>query len=387
MGLKYAGLVIGSLPEPLQTASLSLLELQQSELHDAIEKINDGQWHAIILCVEQPLKEAQMTLGMLRQDTQIGDTPLICLTSDNSVEDTIALFNSGADDVIPTNTPSEEFIARINKAIINLIANRQLKSQLQFTHDVAMSAMTDSGDMGVNINFLLDSADCNNFDELGQRLFQALNNYDVRCSLQIRGRFEEKNMEPNGLSRDLESRLLRHFQDAGRLHAAGRRLFINFDQVSLLVKNMPLGDDKRCGRLRDNLFYLVQGMDSRVKALDDRRTTELQVEILKQLTSKAETVLDEIDKRYADVADQIISATENAAEQMVFALNTLGLSEEQEHSIMSIIDNAIFTTNDIFHQGLRVNPGNRQLIQQISEMMKLPPEELNRALEQFSLES
>ena len=118
---------------------------------------------------------------------------------------------------------------RLNKAVFNKIANDQLQSQVKMANEAAFSAMADNSKLGINVHFLLDSFSCTNLDELGQQLFQALNNYGLKCSLQMRGRYETKNMEQNGMAKDLEAQLLSELKDSGRYYDFGKRSVMNYD--------------------------------------------------------------------------------------------------------------------------------------------------------------
>ena len=105
--------------------------------------------------------------------------------------------------------------------------------------------MSDTSDLGVNIQFLIDANQCNNLDELGMSLLQSVSNYGIKASLQLRSEFGIKNMEHNGMAKDLESALLWELRDDGRYVDFGKRSVMNYEQVSLLVKNMPLDDEKK----------------------------------------------------------------------------------------------------------------------------------------------
>ena len=52
----------------------------------------------------------------------------------------------------------------------------------------------------------------------------------------------------------------------GRLLEIKEQLVVNFDHTTILVKNMP-EDPERCGRIRDNIATLCEGIESRVAGL------------------------------------------------------------------------------------------------------------------------
>jgi hypothetical protein len=53
--------------------------------------------------------------------------------------------------------------------------------------------------------------------------------------------------------------VLNHVRESGRIFQFKSRCVFNYGQVTLLVKNMPLEDAERCGRIRDNGALLAEG--------------------------------------------------------------------------------------------------------------------------------
>ncbi|RMF18534.1 MAG: hypothetical protein D6758_03945 [Gammaproteobacteria bacterium] len=310
--------------------------------------------------------------------------PVLLVGPDDDVSHKVAAFEKGAEDYLSIQLPNDEFIARLRRASMHRIANAQLKRQLRMANEVAMTAMSDTSDLGINMQFLLDANRCNNFDELGQRLLQAINQYGLRCSVQIRGRFEEKNMERNGMPKDLETQLMHHLQNEGRLVEFGNRLVVNYEQVSLLVKNMPVEDERRCGTLKDNLFYLVQGADARVKALDNAHALASEMRLLTTLTGRIETMIQNVDEAYQDLTNAIVSEVERLAEEVDLRILTLDLTEEQEQTLQALLRDTVERTNAIFNQGLKVDQATRTLVSQLQKVLTDDePERRARKLEKL----
>ncbi|RMF14169.1 MAG: response regulator [Gammaproteobacteria bacterium] len=316
-------------------------------------------------------EQALALLSKIKESPELEDIPIIVLTSDDTIEFKVRAFEKGASECLDVGMPSEEFIARINRVLMHTIANRQLKGQLKMAHEVAMVAMNDASDLGINLHFLIEANRCQNLDELGLLLLQATNKYGLRCSLQIRSRFGEKNLELNGMPKELESQLLRHMHDSGRFISFGKRLVINYGQASLLVKNMPVDDEKRTGALRDNLFYLVQGCDARVKALDDAHALASETQLLTLLVKKVEQMLASVDEAYQNLTNEIVSEVERLADEFELSILTLDLSESQEQTLSSLLKQSIERTNAAFTKGLRIDETTRRLVVQLHKILSI----------------
>ncbi|HMW72436.1 MAG TPA: DNA-binding response regulator, partial [Cellvibrionaceae bacterium] len=197
--------------------------------------------------------------------------PLLVLTNGVGPEEKLKAFEVGCDDLIDINLATvDEINARITKSIFHRIANEQLQKRLEMATETARNAMVDNSDLGANIQFLLAVNDCDNLDQVGQQFFSTIERYGLRCSLQMRSTLGIKDMEAHGMAKDLESQLLFQLKDSSRYIDFGSRTIVNYGRVSLLIKNMPVDDPEKYGAIKDNTFSLLQGLNARILALEDR---------------------------------------------------------------------------------------------------------------------
>jgi CheY-like chemotaxis protein len=316
---------------------------------------------AIVLdCGHLPEPDFELGERLLMAVAEAG-IPVVLLAKDSTLKNKLKAFELGFDDYIGPSVPSEELAARVGRAIYNRIANEQLKSRLELANATAYTAMSDCSDLGSNIQFLLDINRCSNFDELGQILFKTVAHYGLSCSLQLRSMAGVKNMEANGMAKDLESQLLTHMKDAGRYVDFSHRTIINYGQCSLLVRNMPLNDEKKYGAIKDNVFSLVQGVDARIKALDEHQRLVEERETLQKLSVNVQEIITRIDESYQEVMREIANVAEDAADSIQSRLPNLALSEEQENYFEEVSIHLISETAEVFNRGLKVDECFKQL--------------------------
>ncbi|MGH1372807.1 MAG: DNA-binding response regulator [Cellvibrionaceae bacterium] len=306
-------------------------------------------------------------------DEVMGDLPLVVLASSNELSDKLAAFELGVADYLGPDIPVEEICARISKTIFHQVASEQLKDRLDSANETAFTVMSDNSDLGSNIQFLLGVNHCDNLDQLGQLFFRALGNYKVTCSLQMRSLYEVKDMEANGIAKDLESQLLFQMKDGGRYIDFGRRTVVNYGQVSLLIRDMPVDDDRRYGAIKDNTFALIQGVDARLKALDEHHKLLEEKQALQKLSLDVKTVMTNIDDSYQDVMRHIVDTVEDLADKIHRRIPSLALSEEQENFFEEVADHCVAETNKIFNQGLHVD----EVFQRLSDNMDRALESLD----------
>jgi CheY-like chemotaxis protein len=311
------------------------------------------------------------SLSLVRQFHEYPDTaeiPLVLLAlKAQSLETRMAFFDAGCDDHIQGESPFE-LQMRLMRVIFNKIANDQLKQKLVQANEMAFIAMSDTSDLGVNVQFLLDINHCDNLDEAGMRLFQALKSYNINCSLQIRSRYGVKNMEANGMAKELESTLMTECKDKGRYVDFGRRSIMNYDRVSLLVRNMPVDDKNKYGAIKDNVFSLLQGLDARLNALDNVESLKLESQLVGRLTSRMRELMEEVDEGYHVTMTRIAGAVEDIADGIEREIQFLGMDEAQERAIQEIMEDGIRETNQVFNDGLKLDKGLAEFLGEVEQV-------------------
>lgn len=301
---------------------------------------------------------------------------LVVLSESGTLKHRMSAYEAGCDDYLSWEE-IDELPTRIDRLVINRIANQQLKAQLQQAKEMAYIAMSDTSDLGVNIQFLLDVNQCNNLDEVGMRLFQALRSYGVHTSLQMRSQFGIKNMEANGMAKELESAMLMECRDSGRYVDFGKRSIMNYGSVSLLVKNMPVDDEHKYGAIKDNVFSLLQGVDARVQALDMQKSLQFETELVNQMAVRMRELVSSVDDGYQNVMRQIANVVDTMSEGVENRLQFLGMDEYQEKAILEIMYNGVEETGKIFSDGLRMDEGLQQFLSQVDQALEADGETIS----------
>lgn len=282
------------------------------------------------------------------------EIPVVLVSEVLNLRDRVKAMESGFQDVISTREPDTEINSRLIATIYHTIANRQLKQNLAKANTAAYSAMTESGNLGTNVNFLLASGQCSSLDELAQLFFQSASYYGIQCSLQIRHRQGIKNMDANGMARPLESELLTQFKDMGRYYDFGRRTICNYGSVSILIKNMP-EDELIYGTIKDNSFSLVQGLDSRVKSMDEHLMLQEERDMLSELSISIKSTMESINDECHQVMTDIVTVIENTSDKINKNIPSLTLNDEDEKFIEESLENCIAETNMVFSEGLKIS--------------------------------
>lgn len=280
--------------------------------------------------------------------------PVVIMVSEMTLNNKLRALNAGFSDVIPITEPRDEISTRLLRELYHEIADRQLKQQLNSASEAAMAAMRESSNLGGNVHFLVQAHQCRNLDELGQLFFLSMKNYGLNCSLQMRSSFGVKNMEVNGMAKQLESDLLTQLKDAGRYYDFGRRTVVNYGVVSVLIRNMP-EDETLYGLVKDNTFTLLQGLDARVRALDGYMQLEEEKCALQRLSTRVNIAMEGVNNDYQAVMRDIVDVVENMAEKIGEKIPLLLLNEDQEQFIESAVVDCVMQANQVFAEGFKVD--------------------------------
>lgn len=325
------------------------------DIEDVPGYLQRASYKAVVYDVLAHSAVDRVKLSRLMKMDETLDLPVIVIANAHSLQDKLDAFDIGCDDFVEGTASGDEACARITKSIFHRVAADQLANRLELANQTAHSAMIDNSDLGANIQFLLNIHRCDNLDQLGQLFFSTIERYGLKCSLQLRTAYEIKNMEAHGMAKDLESQLLSQLKGSGRFVDYGARTIMNYDRISLLVKNMPVDDLEKYGAIKDNTFSLVQGMNARVVSLEEGYRLLDERETLKKLSGDVRRVMGTIQGSYQKVMRSIAGEVDSANELIQMKIPSFALTEQDESFIESTMDNCVKNTTKIFNEGLMLD--------------------------------
>jgi hypothetical protein len=134
----------------------------------------------------------------------------------------------------------------------------------------------------------------------------------------------------DGEASPLELSVLEHLAGMGRLVQFKNRMVINYPEVSLLVRDMPVEDEERCGRLRDHLSMLVEAANVHVESLAMLAAARRRDDLIVAVAMRMMQTLGEVDRAQRDnqVAGRI--ALEDIRQRIDEACVSMLLTNSQE---------------------------------------------------------
>lgn len=316
---------------------------------ECLEKVNEFSPDLILLDINMPGINGYETCERLKQDANTQLIPVIILSALSTTEEKLKGYEVGAEDYIPKPFGHDDLLNKIKKCLNQNEINRkivhvekinneketeELLNELQNSRIIAMDAMRYTGDLGTVVKFYEESAECKDFDQLFSTVFKATRALDINCSMQIRDGCDVFNKSSYGEMSAMEESVINVSKDKGRFFDFKNRTIMNYNNSSILVKNMPLDDDKKYGIMKDILGALGNGAEERVRTIVLERA----------VVSNREQVISLIQETFKNINTQYLLRSRAGAELMesmikdvnktIESMDLLSYQEEQLDGIM-----------------------------------------------------
>lgn len=238
------------------------------------------------------------------------------------------------------------------------------KAELQIAMDTTMQSIMDSGEQATVIHFLRESFACNALPDLAKLLSNTISQYQLSCSIQIRtptGDLNVSHLEPIPQN---DIHILEHFKNEAHIYQFGHRLLLNFGAVALLIKNMPLEDEEKCGRLKDHLALILEGAKARVKQIIAHGKYK---QILKESNASLSSIHHMESENKLQTVTIMDELQRNGIEMNLF---NYGLTEEQEIVLSNTVNQYFQKMYSAYEAGLLIDKEMKSVIQNINKSIE-----------------
>lgn len=273
----------------------------------------------------------------IRDDDRLHDIHIFLLypagTHHESIEQAHAI---GADDALtePINLPN---LRRQLRTTHRLTSERSsLKQQANYAQQVAMTAMTSMGELGVVLQFLSKCFTCNQAREVALECLSAIGQYGLNGSVQIRTwdqNFTESTSDGKTTEDDA---IISKLHGIGRIFEFKTRMIFNYEHTSILLNDV-VDDNEVRGRIRDNVAMLAEGANTRITSLlieqDNRRKQSGIQYALSEIIDMA-TDLEEHQHNSQARSQQAVNEVIHNFET---AFIRMGLTPEQESDLITLL--------------------------------------------------
>lgn len=321
-----------------------------SSANDCLKRLAERKPDLLMLDIFMPVLDGLEFCQRLKDDVSTRDIPVLFLSATESEDLQLACFEVGGMDFFAKPFKPAELLHKIRTVRQVLENRRSLEEQASFAQRTAFTAMSSMGELGVVIEFLRRSFATNSARELAEIILGALQQYGLRGSVQIYFNNEIYTLSEQGENLPLEISVLKNLRKHDRIFEFKNRSVYNFGQMTLMVKDMPISDADRCGRIRDNLAILAEGADARIQAIElDQANRAKKVGIGNALGSVNQTLarLYEGQRRRNFQSVGLIGELQNS---LLKSFVHLGLTTAQENTLTDMIHHYMESMLDLTRQ-------------------------------------
>ena len=201
---------------------------------------------------------------------------------------------------------------------------------------VAMDAMTSSSELGQLISFVTDAQNAKTLTDMGDMIVNVCQSFGLNACAYIEGAkpavfgCDKDSVEATVLERSLNAK--------DRIINLGIRTIVKSDQLSLLVKNMPIDDENRYGRFKDHLAVLISISDGRLLTLKAQMNVAGERrEVLSKIILHTEKQIKNLNSKILAHDERSRDVMMNMVGELEAKLFGLGLEEDQEEELMKLV--------------------------------------------------
>ncbi|GAB6041838.1 response regulator [Endothiovibrio diazotrophicus] len=322
----------------------------------ALARMADFRPEVVLLDINMPGLDGYETCRRLRA-MEIWVSPeeqpaVIFVSSHDTLEERLQAYDCGGDDFVTKPGAAEEVVRKV-QSMVKLVSDRKrLQTEKDSVQQLAMGFLANMGESGTSLHYMRNSLSCKDMEALAALTIAAAAEYGLTAHLQLRPPGECLTFVDAGHASPLEESVFAQVRKLDRIFQFRRQMVVNYPHVSLLVRNMPIEDEERCGRLRDHLALIAEGCESSALALIRSAEIEERTRRLHATAVAAEKAIGALRDQYRDQQAETTVILHQLNERVIGRMYSMGLSESQEEELQELLTSAVDETLELFQSGL-----------------------------------
>jgi CheY-like chemotaxis protein len=295
----------------------------------------------ILLDVEMPDINGYEVCDRLRNTEATKKVPIVFLSSHSSLRERMQGYEAGGDDYLVKPFEKEYLLARISVLLAYQEEQKELHKQYELAQRSAMIAMTGSSELGMAMRFMEKSLAYQSIHELADGILDVLSNLSLDCCIMIIEHEQYFWFSSASAISPLEKELVEMCDKEARFLDFGSRTIVNYPRASLLVKNMPLDDMDRYGRIKDLIPILLSAVNSKIHTLSTQEALTKQSTNLLESFKMVRNSLYFLGKTIVNNRKDSAETMQKLVQDLNYDFLRMGLEEDQEEYLLHRIDTAI----------------------------------------------
>ena len=302
----------------------------------------------------------------LKSDPATAQAPVMFLSGHDTSEEILAGYEAGGQDYIVK--PFD--VASLRHKIENLqrIQAQQeiLAEQVRNADELTTQVLASLDEYAVLIKFLRTLNECETPDDLIQESLGALQGFNLEGAVQIRMQGSEKTCSAYGENWPLEVAVINHIRTLDRIFEHKHLAAFNFDNITMLVTNMPRHEFELCGRIRDHLAIAMESANAKIRAMQSFMENSWMRGEIGQILQDIGRALQELSQKYQDARYQETIYTAHFIDEITSTFAEVGMSQQQEDVLLESVRSHIKTFVDLYD----IAPHTQETLQVLTQRME-----------------
>lgn len=310
----------------------------------------------ILMDIAMPGMNGWETCQAIKANPDTKHIPVLFVSALNTLEDRLSSYRAGGEDYISKPIDINELKHKIQLLLAIKQSVAMLDARLKSANTVAMTAMSNSSELGVIIQFMENSLRCKGIEALSACIFESMEQYGLNGSMVIRPENSEQRFYSNAVLTPLETQLLDMSRDGARIVSIGKRAIFNSPVLSLLIKDMPESDTERMGRLRDHIAMLLTLSEARVESLlNEELAQKYRSSTVHQAVAEASKSVAHVEKTMKNFQQKAKNIMDHLMLDMESELLKLMLEEQAECTLLDLIRHAQESLDNTFDESVEID--------------------------------
>jgi len=295
----------------------------------------------VLLDVDLPDINGFEVCERLVSEGQLTETSVIFVSAHSDIDTRIKAFNSGADDFISKPLDPEELVSKVKVLDERKKSMARIKNDLKDAQQTVLTAMSTSSELGRVMQFVEHSFSLHSTAELMKSSFDLLNALGLSTVMMTEVNRVRDYFSHEGAIKPIEQELLEVLRDKGRFYDFKMRTQVNYSHISLLVKNMPLNDPDRYGRIKDLLPAIVGCINSRLSEIEAQQNVLMQAQELIHSFEVIQMTMRSLTESLGNNQHKATERLHKMVDELQVFIQRLGLEEDQEERVIKYVDDSV----------------------------------------------
>ncbi len=336
---------------------------------EGIEAAKNIMPDVILLDVEMPGINGYEVCDQLKHNECTQDIPVVFLSGRSTLQERMHGYEVGGIDFFIKPFEADTLLARI-KALAEYNGNySELSKEIEDVRKTAQIALTSTADLGQVIQFVEQCFLIKDVEQLGRTMVRVADTMHMNVVINISANDEPHWFSSDGQTTPLEKEVLTMLKDRQQRHNDfGARTVIVFPNIAFMVKNMPLDDPDRYGRIKDLLPAMLSTANGKIDNINTFLILQEQSADVTNTFERVNTKLQDLIEKSNNNRQQVEVILKAMLDELQTKVPYMGLEDDQEEYVLNRIDRSIVEVRETTDQAAQIFSSIHDVLTDLDEL-------------------